>query len=178
MIKGEDKLSPRQLARQQVREAGKRSSKAAHTLMSMPESALQHLDLDKDLISEFIMARNIKTSGARRREERRLAGTLRQEDLNEIEAQLTSADKADKADAHLFKQTESWRTRLIAEDNALVEFHEQYAGQDQRIFAKLVHEAQREQQGGKPKGASKALFRHIASVLKASTSEHDSESNQ
>lgn len=160
----QEQLSPRQLARRKVKEAGRRSSEAAHTLMQMPEMALRHIDLEEELRDAFLRARKIPQMGARRREQRRLAGVLRQGDLDQLEQKLTAQDGA--ADARLFKQVEAWRTRLIEDGKpALEQFHQQHPGLEQRILDKMVHEACREQQYGKPRGAKKALFGHLATIL-------------
>ncbi len=167
MNEDEEKLSPRQVARRKVKQAGRRSSEAAHTLMLMPEYLLRRLEMEEGLRVAFLKAREFKSSGARRREERRLAGVLRQGDIGEIEQLLASQEQFDKADARLFKQVVVWRTRLIDDDRlALDDFHQKYPGQEVRTLDKMVHEARREQLKGKPKGAKKALFRHIATVLK------------
>ena len=166
-MKEEEELSPRQLARRKVKQAGRRSTEASHTLMMMPEMALRHLDLEEGLRDAFLRARELPNMGARRREERRLAGVLRQCDLGEIEQLLSRQEQAGRADAHLFKQVEAWRTRLIeGGEPALEEFHRQHPVQEQRILDKMAHEARREILHGKPKGAKKALFRHIATLLK------------
>lgn len=167
MKEDEEELSPRQLARRKVKEAGRRSSEAAHTLMLMPEMALRHLDLEEELRDAFLRARELQNVGARRREERRLAGVLRQGDLGEIEQQLSRQEQTGQADARLFKQVEAWRSRLIEDgEPALEEFHRQHPDQEQRTLDKMVHEARREHLQGKPRGAKKALFRQIATVLK------------
>ena len=161
-------LTTRQLARRKVKSDGRRSAEAAHQLMLMPEAALGRLDLDEELRHAFLHARTIQHPGARRREERRLAGVLRQGDLGDIEEKLASQEQSGRADGRLFKQVEAWRTRLISGGaEALEAFHLEHPGQERRVLDKMVHAAAREDSRGKPKGAKKALFRHIATILKA-----------
>ena len=153
-----------------VKADGRRSSEAAHKLMLMTEAALKHLDLEVELRDAFLKARNLPTPGARRREERRLAGVLRLGDLGEIEQRLANQEEGGRADGRLFKMVEAWRTRLIAGDTAALEaFHQEHPGQERRVLDKMIHEAVREDARGKPKGAKKALFRYIATTLKASS---------
>ncbi len=162
-----EELSPRQLARRKVKEDGRRSGEAAHTLICMPEMTLRRLDMDPDLRDAFLKAQTIQNRGARRREERRLAGVLRRGDLDEVEEQLASQEKAGQADARLFQQAEAWRTRLLEEGRpALDAFLEQYTEQEERALHKLTRDACREHVRGKPRGAKKELFRHIATLLK------------
>ncbi len=163
----EEQLSARQLRRREVKRAGRRSAAAAHTLMLMPEHLFTRLDLDQELREAFTGARAIRNTGARRREERRLAGVLRQGGLDELEALLARQDQAGQADARLFKQVEAWRERLLTDSkDALAEFYEQHPGQQGSPLHQLVRQAISEQTKGKPKGAKRALFRHIAAVLR------------
>lgn len=169
-----EQLSPRQLARREVKQQGRRSAAAAHELMTMPAASLRRLELDPELSQGFMRAREIKSTGARRREERRLAGVLRQHELDEIEGLLSSQEQSGRADARMFQQAEAWRARLINEGEAALEqFHLQHPEQQRRVLDRMVHDARREAQHGKPKGAQKALFRHIADVLKAAAAEQD-----
>lgn len=163
----EEGLSSRQQARRMVKEAGRRSSEAAHAMMLMPEASLRRLDLEGDLRDAFLRARAMQNRGARRREERRLAGVLRQGNLDEVEEQLSRQEEAGQADARLFQQAEAWRARLLEDGKpALEAFHLQHPNLERRTVDKLVHEACREHERGKPRGAKKALFRHIAGLLK------------
>jgi ribosome-associated protein len=161
-------ITPRMQKRRDIKAAGRRSAAAAHALMLMPDAALGRLDLDDELIAAFLKARDINHVGARRREERRLAGVLRLGDLDEMEEKLASQEKSGKADGRMFKQAEAWRTRLLTDGaEALEAFHQAFPEQERQVLDKMFQDACREDVQGKPKGAKKALFRHIAGVLKA-----------
>lgn len=163
-----EQLTPRMQKRRAIKAAGRRSAAAAHTLMLMPDADLRRLDMDEELIASFLKAREINHVGARRREERRLAGVLRLGDLDEMEEKLASQEKSGKADGRMFKQAEAWRTRLLIDGaEALEAFYLAFPGQERQVLDELFHDACREDVQGKPKGAKKALFRHIADVLKA-----------
>jgi len=163
----QEQLSPRQLRRREVKEAGRRSSSAAHQLMLMPDQALLRLDLEPQLRDAFIKARTIRNTGARRREERRLAGVLRLGSLDEIEETLKRQEEGGLADARLFKQVEVWRAQLITGGKETREaFFNEHPGQDGGALHRMVRLAIKEDSRGKPRGAKKALFRYIAGVLK------------
>ncbi len=154
--------SRRQVARRERRNAGDRSARLAHQLMSLRPSALEALGLDDDLREAVDRARAVTSPVARRRAERSLAGDLRRADLDEVERRLGAAGSADAADARLFKLAESWRARLI-EEGADAGFP---GGASDELRA-LVDQARRERATGKPRGAARALFRHLLAALKA-----------
>jgi len=156
--------SRRQVARRERRAAGDRSARLAHTLMSLRPSELDALGLDEDLREAALRARAVTSLVARRRAERSLAGDLRRADLDDVERRLASADSSAAADARLFKLAESWRARLI--DGGVSAAAELPGGPDDKLPA-LVADAQRERATGKPRGAARALFRHLLSRLAA-----------
>lgn len=156
--------SRRQVARRQRRAAGDRSARLAHALMALRPSALDALRLDEDLRAAVDRARAVTSPVARRRAERSLAGDLRRADLDDVERRLASAESAAGDDARLFKLAEAWRARLIADGMAAAP--ELPAGAGDQLAA-LVEQARREQATGKPRGAARALFRHLLAAFKA-----------
>jgi ribosome-associated protein len=168
----------REERRRERRVAGEQGGKIAHTLMGLKEADLDQLSLDEDLRWEVDQARRVTSMNARRREERRLAGVLRSYDLEALAAKLAAQQQAGGADARLFKMAESWRDRLIDGESLerflselarqkdpgdLAENH--FSGNDAQTWHRLVNEARRERNSGKPKGAGKRLFRAIRAAI-------------
>jgi len=159
--------SPRQVARRQRRTAGDRSASAAHTLMQLPEALIGGLGLDDDLREAVDRARAVTSPGARRREERRLAGALRRVDADDLETRLSKVQESGHADARQFQAAETWRTRLIEEGAPAAEaFFASVVGTDRVALAKLIEEARRERTTGRPRGAARALFRQVMAALR------------
>lgn len=154
----------RQIARRQRREAGDRSARVARTLMKLSAPALAGLHLDDDLRAAIDRARAVTSPGARRRAERGLAGELRRADLDDVERRLAGADSAGAAEARVFKLAEAWRARLIAEGPAAAA---SFPGGSDDALSDLVRNAQRERDTGRPRGAARALFRHLFARLQA-----------
>lgn len=154
--------SARQLARDGRREAGERSSRLAAALMKLPDAALAKLVLDDDLREAVERARRVTAHGARRRAERTLAGELRRFELGEVEAALDELRGAKQAGARQLHLVEEWRARLIEGGIAAAEALP--GGPDDEL-ARLVEAAQRERATGLPRGAARALFRHLAKRL-------------
>ncbi|HEY8147055.1 MAG TPA: DUF615 domain-containing protein [Kofleriaceae bacterium] len=169
MSDGDDSGEPRrQIARRQRRAAGDRSARVAHTLMKLSAAALANLHLDEDLRAAADRARAVTSPGARRRAERGLAGELRRADLDDVERRLAGAVNSGGAEARLFKLAEAWRARLIAEGPAAAASFP--GGTDDAVPA-LVKDAQRERDTGRPRGAARALFRHLFARLQARDAE-------
>lgn len=132
--------------------------------MNLGESTVKRLEIDDDLREAIGRARTIGPAVARRRAERTLAGDLRRFDLVEVEAQITKLQDGNP-DVQQFHLAEQWRTRLVEEGPAAIpEFP---GGPDNEELPRLIAAAQREKTTGRPPGASRALFRHIAEQLKA-----------
>jgi ribosome-associated protein len=165
MSDGDDRPeSRRQIARRAQREAGERSARLARELMTLPASALGALDLDDDLREAVDGARKVTAHIARRRAERSLAGELRREDLDQLEARLASAQSKGRADQQTFHLAERWRARMIEDGVAAAA---DFPGGATEPLPRLIEEAQRERATGRPPGAARALFRHIVAVLNA-----------
>ena len=160
--------SPRQQSRRERKEAGDRSAQAAHTLMQLPEAEVGRLELDDELRAAVDRARAVIPRVARRREERRLAKVLRNADLSDLEARLTSLHDQARADVRTFQRAENWRARLIDGDAAAAAqaFHAEHPGLDRKRWHQLINSAQRERDRGKPRGAKRELFREVMAVLR------------
>ena len=156
--------SRRQADRRERRSAGDRSARVARALMKLSASELSRIDLGEDIRGAVDRARAVTSPVARRRAERGLAGELRRADLGEVERRLSDADSARDADARVFKLAETWRARLIADGpDAAAEL----PGGLRDPLPALIRDAQRERATGNPRGAARALFRHLFALLSA-----------
>lgn len=142
---------------------GDRSAKIAAQLMKLAPPVLAKVELDDNLRAEVDRARAVGSHIARRRAERTLAGELRRHDLAALAAAIAKAEGTDSASTQQFHLAERWRTRLIEEGAAaLAEFP---GGTDDKL-PDLIDAAQRERATGLPRGAARALFRHVVERLK------------
>jgi ribosome-associated protein len=160
----DDSRTARQIARSKTRRAGDRSAHLANELMKLPAPALKRLAIDDELRASIEQARAITSHVARRRAERTLAGELRGLDIGEIEAALAKVADSSGGDVRAFHLAEQWRARLIEEGMAAAaEFPVPI---DDELY-RLVDAARRERETGRPPGAGRALFRHVAELLKS-----------
>lgn len=158
-----DDENPRVIAKRQKRAAGDRSATLARTLMQLPDTTIEKLELGEDLQHEVEQARKITSQIARRRAERSLAGALRGEDLVELQRKIENVQETGSAEPRLFHQAEQWRARLIEEGLAAAA---EFPGGAVDPLPQLIQNARRERDTGKPPGAARALFRHVMAVLR------------
>ena len=164
----DDGPSRRQIAKAEKRTAGDRSAELARTLMQVPDSTLDKLDLNEQLRAAIARARAVKAMVARRRAERTLAGDLRSVNLSALKKRLANVQATGVADPELFHRAEQWRARLIEEGSAAAA---EFPGGNEEPMPRLIAQAKREHATGRPPGAARALFRHVFAVLKAQPSE-------
>jgi ribosome-associated protein len=154
--------SRRQAGRHARRDAGDRSARVARTLMNLRDAALRKLVVDDELRASIDEARAVVSPIARRRAERALAGELRGVDLDALEAALRSLEDGGVAASRVFHQAEQWRARLIDEGSDAAAG---FPGGDTEELRRLIQQARRERDTGKPRGAARALFRHVFALL-------------
>jgi ribosome-associated protein len=152
------------------RAVGDRSASLARRLMQLPERHLARLNLPESVQAELDDARRIKSPIARRRQERRLAGALRNEGLEDVEATLDGLREEDRGDARSFQRVERWRDRLVGAesgdlDGLVDELLAELPDARPAEMHELVNAARREKLRGKPKGAGRRLFRHLKTLL-------------
>jgi len=99
---------------------------------------------------------------ARRRAERTLAGDLRKFDTADLEAKLEKVHDGN-VDEQQFHLAERWRTKLITDGIAAAKT---FPGGETPELVRMIDAARKEKESGKPPGAGRALFRHVAEVLK------------
>ncbi len=168
MADRDDDLSSRELRKRRQRNAGDRSARLAHALMKVAPSALGKLGFDEDLREALDKARAITSPIARRRAERTLAGELRRIDMAELDEKLANVLSTGTSEQQDFRLAEQWRTTMIEGGLAAAA---EFPGSVADPLPKLIQQAQREQETGKPPGAKRALFRHIVAALKPKPSQ-------
>lgn len=158
----DDSRSNRQIARGKVRREGDRTARLARALMELKAPVLKRLELDEGLRDAIDRARTVTALIARRRAERTLAGDLRRFDTGTLEAQLQKVHDGN-VDEQQFHLAEQWRSKLIADG---IDAAKTFPGGGSPELVRLIEAARKEKETGKPPGAARALFRHVAEALK------------
>ena len=160
----QDERSNRQVARGERRRAGDRSSDLARTLMKLRDAHIPKLEVDDDLRAAIDRARRITAPVARRRAERELAGYLRGVDMRDLAARIERVQTTGAGDDAHLQAAEQWREKLLA--GGIEAAGDLPGGADDEL-PQLIARARSERATGKPPGAARALFRHLAALLKA-----------
>jgi len=154
--------SNRQIARGKVRREGDRTARLARTLMDLKAPVVKRLELEEGLRDAIERARTVTAPIARRRAERTLAGDLRRFEIADLEAQLQKVHDGN-VDEQQFHLAEQWRAKLIADG---IDAAKTFPGGGSAELVRLIEAARKEKETGKPPGAARALFRHVAEALK------------
>jgi ribosome-associated protein len=111
-----------------------------------------------------IEAKRLTANGAVRRQLQYLGRLMRDVDSAPIIEQLQKWEGKNNEENARFHVLERWRTRLIAEPNALQEFLASFPQADIQQLRTLIRNAQREEAAQKPPKSSRELFKLLREV--------------
>lgn len=144
----------------------KREAKAitdlGRELIEMNASDLARIPLDAGLRAAIDEARAIRSHGARKRQTLYVGRLMRERDLEPIRDAIARHKARGRDEAARFKRIEVLRDRLLAEGDSVVsELTGSHPDLDRQHLRRLVRDARREADAGKPAGAGRALFRYL-----------------
>ena len=130
-------------------------------LAELPESQIRALDIGETLKLAVLEAKRITSHGAKRRQLQYIGKLMRSAELEPIRELLDSREgNSARAAAH-HQRLETWRSRLLADDEALTEFAAAHPAADLQALRALLRNARKEAKEGKPPRAYRELFRFI-----------------
>jgi ribosome-associated protein len=139
-------------------------------LVDLPDSQLAAMTLPESLASAIAAARGMKEHGAKRRQLQLIGKLMRDVDAEPIREQLAALrGQSAQAAAHQ-RRLESWRTRLLDDDEALTAFAQEHPGADLQALRTAIRNARREQASAKPPRAYREIFRLLREAMAASAS--------
>jgi ribosome-associated protein len=133
-------------------------------LIDLSKDRLIKLDLPEALFDAVIEAKRLTANGAVRRQLQYLGRLMRDVDSAPIIEQLQKWEGKNNEENARFHVLERWRTRLIAEPNALQEFLASFPQADIQQLRTLIRNAQREEAAQKPPKSSRELFKLLREV--------------
>ena len=144
-------------------------------LTELPKDRLAKLDLPETLLDAIKEAKRITANGALRRQRQYIGSLMRNVDTAPILEQFEKWDGKNNAENAYFHRLENWRSRLIAEENALAEFMLAHPNIDTQQIRTLIRNAKREQELNKPPKSSRELFKLLREITGTeSVGENDS----
>jgi len=143
--------------KQQVEEL----QKLGAALVDLPAVQLESLALPDVLLKAVLEAQRITSHEARRRQMQYIGKVMRKVDPEPVRAALAAVDGRSAAARVQHRRLESWRERLIGDDEALTEYAGTHPGADLQALRTLIRNARKEIAEGKPPRAQRELFRLV-----------------
>ena len=136
--------------------------KLAEVLAALSSDALKTIPLDEAIKKAVAETNKIKSFEAIRRHKQYLGKLMRALDDKELEAiqrRLDAIQGVSKAETAKLHFLESYRDRLIANDEAFTKMIEQYPDMDIQNMRTLIRNARKEKEQNKPPKAYREIFR-------------------
>jgi ribosome-associated protein len=133
-------------------------------LAELPETQLSEMRLDAQLLQAILEAKRIRSHEAKRRQMQYIGRLMRDVDPAPIRARLAEIEGHSAQATARHRRLETWRERLIGDDEALTAFAAEYPGADLQALRALIRNARKEADGGKPPRAFRELFRVLKEI--------------
>ena len=145
-------------------------------LIDLSKDKLIKLNLPETLFDAVMEAKRLTANGAVRRQLQYLGRLMRDVDSAPIVEQLQAWEGKNTQENARFHTMERWRSRLIAEPDALQEFYSKFPTADIQQLRTLIRNAQREEAAQRPPKSSRELFKLIRELSEQGLSEQDTAS--
>lgn len=142
-------------------------------LVALPKDKLNKLSLDEHLMDAIREAKRITSNGAIRRQMQYIGRLMREVDLAPIVDQLQRWEGKHQEENARFHHMERWRTRLLAEPEALEAFIQQFPQVEIQQLRTLIRNSQKELAASKPPKSSRELFKLIRETLESAPKDDD-----
>jgi len=136
--------------------------KLAEVLAALSSDTLKTIPMDEAIKAAIAETNKIKSFEAIRRHKQYLGKLMRFLDETELEAiqkRLDAIQGVSKAETAKLHFLESYRDRLIADDDAFTKLIEQFPEMDIQNMRTLIRNARREKEQNKPPKAYREIFR-------------------
>lgn len=136
--------------------------KLAEVLAALSSDALKTIPLDEAIKTAIAETNKIKSFEAIRRHKQYLGKLMRfldDEELDVIQKRLDAIQGVSKAETAKLHFLESYRDRLVSNDEAFTKMIEQYPDMNIQNMRTLIRNARREKEQDKPPKAYREIFR-------------------
>jgi ribosome-associated protein len=133
-------------------------------LVALPEAQLARMALAPELLQAVLEAKRINSHEARRRQLQYIGRLMREVDPEPIRAELAAIRGGSARAAAAHRRLETWRERLLEDDQALTAFAAAHPRSDLQEMRALIRNARKEQKEGKPPRAYRELFRMLKTL--------------
>ena len=136
--------------------------KLAEVLAALSSDALKTIPMDEAIKAAIAETNKIKSFEAIRRHKQYLGKLMRfldDEELDTIQKRLDAIQGVSKAETAKLHHLESFRDRLIANDETFTNMIEKYPDMDIQNMRTLIRNARKEKEANKPPKAYREIFR-------------------
>ena len=147
------------VSRTKKKQAVEELQKLGAALVDLPPVQLDALALPADLLKAVLEAQRITSNGAKRRQLQYIGKIMRKVDPAPVRAAIAMVAGQSAAARAQQMRLESWRERLIGDDEALTAFAAEHAGADLQALRTLIRNARKEIAESRPPRAQRELFR-------------------
>ena len=131
-------------------------------LLELSQEQLNNIRISQELQDALILAKTLKSRGARRRQMQYIGVLMRRIDPEPIRLMIHEIDKGQKHKAREFQQLETMRNSLIdGDDTVFEEIIRHFPDVDILRLRQLVRGARKEKKENKPPKQSRSLFRYL-----------------
>jgi len=135
-------------------------------LVELPDAQFKRIELPEELREAVAACRKITQNGALRRQKQYIGKLMRAVDPAPIQAQIDAFNGVSAAENARLHQAEKWRERLIADNEALTRFLDNYPGTDATHLRQIIRNARDEAARNKPPKAFRELFRTVREAMR------------
>ena len=131
-------------------------------LVALSDEQLNRMDLPQELMAAIEAIRGMTSHGARRRQFQYIGTIMRAVDVEPIEQALLEIEQGAYSQAQAFHQLESWRDRLVAGDDGLMQdILDAYPHADRQRLGQLVRSARKKTDDKSAPKSARNLFRYL-----------------
>lgn len=139
--------------------------KIGERLVSLSDDQLGRMAVPAELMAAIRDIRPMKSHGARRRQLQYIGTLMRSVDVAPIEQALLEIEQGAYRQARSFQRLETWRDRLVAGDEELMdELLATFPEADRQRLGQLVRSARKEKAKNAPPKSARNLFRYLKAV--------------
>ncbi|HZA96622.1 MAG TPA: ribosome biogenesis factor YjgA [Burkholderiaceae bacterium] len=130
-------------------------------LVELSREQFARLDLPDELRDAVEFAHRVKGHEARRRHMQYLGKLMRRADTDAIRMALKRVTGESRAAVSLMHQAETWRDRLLADDDALTSFIGEHPDTEAQWLRSTIRAARRERELQQPPKHARELYRRL-----------------
>ncbi|MCU7836246.1 MAG: DUF615 domain-containing protein [gamma proteobacterium symbiont of Taylorina sp.] len=136
--------------------------KLGEKLVKLSRAILESFKLEEKLMDALLLAQNIHSNSAKRRQRQLIGKLMRQADYDKIRTQLERyQNQAVEANAY-FHKLENYRDQLLAQgDKAVNHLLNDYPQLDRSRLRQLLRNAKKETEQNKPPKSTRQIFQYL-----------------